>query len=259
MPSQASVESRGVRTGGGPRRVIAEPGPQLHKVELIHLGEGLAWVEAEAELHGQRRYANRWRERGRRPGSPLIQRTLRAGPRARSDHDYRNLARSRSAGSVPPPLVGRSIASRRKALQAPFPFRLVRPSVGRMHARVPQDVDLEDKLIYGLSPLRFGYLVVAALGVLSLWHLEAVPVGLRLLPCFVVAAGAALLAWGRWRGRPLDAWLLDLIVFARRNYRLHLSWEPRDRQSVVPLRAMNSLGKPSRRDAAAPPDLPEAA
>ena len=128
-----------------------------------------------------------------------------------------------------------------------------------MHARVPQDVDLEDKLIYGLSPLRFCYLVVAALGVLSLWRLEPVPAGLRLLPCFVIAAGAALLAWGRWRARPLDAWLLDLIVFARRNYRLHLSWEPRHRQSVVPLRAMNTLGEPSRRDAAVPPDLTEAA
>lgn len=128
-----------------------------------------------------------------------------------------------------------------------------------MHARVPQDVDLEDKLIYGLSPLRFGYLVIAALGILSLWRLEAVPVGLRLLPCLVVAGGAALLAWGRWRARPIDAWLLDLVVFVRRNYRLHVSWQPRRRRSVVPLRAMNALGKPAARGATKASDFSEAA
>jgi len=128
-----------------------------------------------------------------------------------------------------------------------------------MRARVPQDVDLEDKLVYGLSPLRFGYLVVTALGVLSLWRLEAVPAGLRLLPCFMLAAGGALLAWGRWRGRPLDAWLLDLIVFARRNYRLGLWWRRRRRQSVVPLGAINALGQRCQSDATAALDLTEAA
>ena len=30
-----------------------------------------------------------------------------------------------------------------------------------MRARVPQDVDLEDTLVLGLSPTRFGYLVIA--------------------------------------------------------------------------------------------------
>src|SRR5262245_12187946 len=128
-----------------------------------------------------------------------------------------------------------------------------------MRARVPQDVDLEDKLVYGLSPLRFGYLVVAALGVLSLWRLEAVPAGLRLLPCFVLAAGGALLAWGRWRGRPLDAWLLDLTVFARRNYRLGLCWRRRRERRVVRLGAISALGRQRRSDATAAPDLTQAA
>ena len=128
-----------------------------------------------------------------------------------------------------------------------------------MRARVPQDVDLEDKLVYGLSPLRFGYLVIAALGVLSLWRLEAVPAGLRLLPCFVLAASAASLAWGRWRGRPLDAWLLDLAVFARRNYRLRLSWRRRRRETTVQLGAINALGQWSQSDATAALDLTQAA
>ena len=36
------------------------------------------------------------------------------------------------------------------------------PYARPMRAHVPQDVDLEDKLIYGLTPVRFGYLVIAA-------------------------------------------------------------------------------------------------
>ena len=32
--------------------MVAELGSQLHQVELIHLGEGLAWIDAEAEWHG---------------------------------------------------------------------------------------------------------------------------------------------------------------------------------------------------------------
>ena len=88
-----------------------------------------------------------------------------------------------------------------------------------MRARVPQDVDLEDRLIYGLSPLRFGYLVIAALGALSLWRAEAVPPVLRAVPCLLLLGGGAALAWGRWQGRGLDCWLVDLAVFVRRNYR----------------------------------------
>src|SRR5215510_2192830 len=89
-----------------------------------------------------------------------------------------------------------------------------------MRARVPQDVDLEDRLIYGLSPLRFGYLVVGVLGALSLWRVEAVAPGLRALPCLALAGGTAAMAWGRWQGRGLDRWLVDLAVFVRRNYRV---------------------------------------
>ncbi len=89
-----------------------------------------------------------------------------------------------------------------------------------MNARVPQDVDLEDQLIYGLSPLRFAYLVAAALAALATWRGLPAPAALRAVPAVLLLAAAAVLAWGRWRGRHLDRWLLDLAVFVRRNYRL---------------------------------------
>src|SRR5262249_40823765 len=124
-----------------------------------------------------------------------------------------------------------------------------------MRARVPQDVDLEDKLVYGLSPLRFGYLVVAALGILSLWRVVAG--GARLPPCLLMAAVAGLLAWGRWGARPLDGWLVDLVVFVRRNYRLRPAWRspPQRRRTIVPLGAINAMGGQIRGDAAEALDL----
>jgi PrgI family protein len=127
-----------------------------------------------------------------------------------------------------------------------------------MRARVPQDVDLEDKLIYGLSPLRFAYLVVGALGALSLWRLESLSVGIRLIPCLLLATAGGVLAWGRFRGRSLDGWLLDLAVFARRNYRLQLSWRRRA-PTVVPLQAINALGAGLETCTFQEPDLPRAA
>ena len=96
-----------------------------------------------------------------------------------------------------------------------------------MRASVPHDVDLEDHLVYGLTPLRFGYLVVAVLGAVSVWGLRWLPLAARAAACFLLVAAAAVLAWGRWRGRPLDRYLLDVGVFLRRNYRLQLAVHPR--------------------------------
>ena len=113
-----------------------------------------------------------------------------------------------------------------------------------MNARVPQDVDLEDRLIYGLSPVRFGYLVLAVLGALTLWRLDALPPWVRAVPCLLALAAGAGLAWGRWRGRALDRWLVDLCVYIRRNYavRPHGGSRRRRRTLSIPLRAISSIG-----------------
>ena len=91
-----------------------------------------------------------------------------------------------------------------------------------MRASVPHDVDLEDHLVYGLTPIRFGYLVVAVLGSMGVWGIRWLPVGVRLVPCILLIIAAVVLAWGRWRGRPLDRLLVDLGIFLRRNYRMQL-------------------------------------
>lgn len=95
-----------------------------------------------------------------------------------------------------------------------------------MRARAPLDVDLEDKLLYGLTPTRLAYLVLALLATFALWSSPWAPSPVRAVPCMLVAAVGAAAAWGRWRGRPVDAWFGDISLFVINNHRLALnkSW-----------------------------------
>ncbi len=89
-----------------------------------------------------------------------------------------------------------------------------------MAARVPLDVDLEDKLLYGLTPMRLGYLVVGLLAAFSEWSSHWGPAALRACVAAIICAAAALTAWGRWRGRAVDRWLGDMLTFVVTNYRV---------------------------------------
>ena len=88
-----------------------------------------------------------------------------------------------------------------------------------MPARVPLDVDMEDRLLYGLTPTRLAYLVVALLAAFSVWsaHLATPPV--RGGAALGIAAVGAVAAWGRWRGRAVDSWLADMAIFVTATYR----------------------------------------
>jgi hypothetical protein len=55
-----------------------------------------------------------------------------------------------------------------------------------------------------------------------------------------------VLAWGRWRGRALDRWLVDLCVYVRRNYAVRLWARPRRRAVALRLRAISSIGGDNR-------------
>ena len=98
-----------------------------------------------------------------------------------------------------------------------------------MHARIPLDVDLEDKLIYGLTPTRLAYLVIALLAGFATWSTHWAPSPVRGTIAFVIALLGAVAAWGRWRGRPLDGWAIDLAIYIVGNHRLR--WQlPRLRE-----------------------------
>ena len=89
-----------------------------------------------------------------------------------------------------------------------------------MPARVPLDVDLEDKLIYGLTPTRLAYVVVALLAAFSVWSGQWSTTEVRAPVSIAIALVGAIAAWGRWRGRPVDVWLADIAVFVLATYRL---------------------------------------
>ena len=89
-----------------------------------------------------------------------------------------------------------------------------------MHARAPLDIDLEDKLLYGLTATRLAYVVTALLAALALWSSRWAPDPARACASISMAAIGGLAAWGRWRGRGVDGWALDLVLFGVRRYRL---------------------------------------
>ena len=82
-----------------------------------------------------------------------------------------------------------------------------------MNARAPLDVDLEDKLLYGLTPMRLAYIVVALLASFAMWSSPWAPSPVRATVCLMVAGLGAAAAWGRWRGRALDSWVADISIF----------------------------------------------
>jgi hypothetical protein len=88
-----------------------------------------------------------------------------------------------------------------------------------MRARVPLDVDLEDQIVYGLTPMRLAYFVLALLAGLAAWSSHA-PAVLRAFACATAVVIGAVVAWGRWRGRPADSWIADLAIFVASGHRL---------------------------------------
>ncbi|TMF28794.1 MAG: hypothetical protein E6I30_14280 [Chloroflexi bacterium] len=90
-------------------------------------------------------------------------------------------------------------------------------------ARVPLDVDLEDKLLYGLTPTRLAYLVIGLLAAFSIWSTHWAPLPVRAACAIVVGAVAVTAAWGRWRGRALDSWVIDFAAFCAATYQLRWS------------------------------------
>jgi hypothetical protein len=85
-----------------------------------------------------------------------------------------------------------------------------------MPARVPLDVDLEDRLVYGLTPTRLAYAVISLLGGFALWSSNWAPAMFRALAALVVIVIGVAMSWGRWRGTPADVWLIDVVLFTAR-------------------------------------------
>jgi len=99
-----------------------------------------------------------------------------------------------------------------------------------MRAKAPLDVDLEDKLLYGLTPMRLGYVVVAMLMGMTLWDGGWAPTPVRAIACLAMTGLGAAAAWGRWRGRASDEWLTDVVTFVVRTCRVVVDREVLERE-----------------------------
>jgi hypothetical protein len=89
-----------------------------------------------------------------------------------------------------------------------------------MPARIPLDIDLEDRIVYGLTPIRLAYAVLSSLASMTIWSQDGVPGAVRVpLAAAILAIGGAL-AWGRWRSRPLDGWFIDFALYVWSTRRL---------------------------------------
>ena len=91
-----------------------------------------------------------------------------------------------------------------------------------MRARVPLDVDLEDRLVFGLTPMRLAYAVLGGLGAIALWSVHQLFLPLRVVGTVSLLGAGCTLAWGRIAGRPTDAWLIDLALYVASTRRLTL-------------------------------------
>jgi len=89
-----------------------------------------------------------------------------------------------------------------------------------VRARVPLDIDIEDRLVYGLTPIRLAYAVLAGLAAMAVWSAQVVIVAARIPVCMAILGAGACLAWGRFRGRAADAWLVDIALFVWRTRRV---------------------------------------
>ena len=89
-----------------------------------------------------------------------------------------------------------------------------------MPARAPLDVDLEDRLLYGLTPIRLAYAIGALLAAFALWSSQWGPGAMRAAAAILVIGIGALLSWGRWRGTPADAWVVNFVLFSVHSHRL---------------------------------------
>jgi hypothetical protein len=105
-----------------------------------------------------------------------------------------------------------------------------------MAARVPLDVDLEDRLLYGLTPTRLAYLVVALVSGFALWSSPWAPALVRAGATLLTIGIGAVASWGRWKGRSADLWLVDIVLFTARTHRLtwHTSWLRWPRRKTSP-------------------------
>ncbi|MHB8573595.1 MAG: AAA family ATPase [Candidatus Dormibacteria bacterium] len=114
-----------------------------------------------------------------------------------------------------------------------------------MQARAPRGVELEDRLLFGLTASRLAW---AAGGVAIAYLLiqSRLPRPLSIPAALLVAAVAAALTWGRLSGRTLDYWgLLVLRYWVRVWLAPRITRDAHDDEPVEPGRSLHLMPEPA--------------
>jgi hypothetical protein len=98
--------------------------------------------------------------------------------------------------------------------------------MSRAHHEVPTHLDVEDKLLFGLTARQFLYLVVGCSLAYGLWQQPTLPDGVRLGLAVACSLTAAALALVRPLGRPLEEWFVAGLFYAASPRQS--TWRPRE-------------------------------
>jgi hypothetical protein len=98
--------------------------------------------------------------------------------------------------------------------------------MSRARHEIPTHLDVEDKLLFGLTARQFLYLVVGCSLAYGVWQQPALAEGLRLGLAVACAAGAAVVALVRPLGRPLEEWVVAGLFYAASPRQS--TWQPRE-------------------------------
>jgi apolipoprotein N-acyltransferase len=95
------------------------------------------------------------------------------------------------------------------------------------HHEVPTHLNVEDKIVFGLSVRQFLYMLVGSSASYTLWQQSAATGGVVRVS-LVILSLATTLAFALLRpgGRPLEEWLAALLVFAAASRQA--VWRPRE-------------------------------
>jgi hypothetical protein len=92
---------------------------------------------------------------------------------------------------------------------------------------IPTHLNVEDKLLFGLTARQFLYVLSGASAAYALWEqLDTAPPPLRIALTFVCLLAAAAVTLLRPCGRPLEEWLLAGLIYFCRPRRA--TWRPRE-------------------------------
>jgi PrgI family protein len=98
--------------------------------------------------------------------------------------------------------------------------------MARAHHEIPTHLDVEDKLLFGLTARQFLYLVVGCSLAYGVWQQPALSDGVRVGLASASALCAAVVALVRPLGRPLEEWVVAGMFYAASPRQS--TWRPRE-------------------------------